>query len=488
MKIVLVAGARPNFMKIAPLYNEIRRWNEKMRLPRLRFAQARNDKGGEKIDVVLVHTGQHYDYEMDRVFFIDLELPKPDFYLGVGSGTHAEQTAKVMLGFEKILDKEKPAVVVVVGDVNSTLGCALATAKWRCGVGGGKGRENEIATPSARNDRKGVARNDKGKRSFAMTERDRLWPLIVHVEAGLRSFDRLMPEEINRQLTDSLSDLLFTPSSDADENLRREGIPQAKIYQVGDIMVDSLLANKEKAKRSDILQKLGLKVYGEKRESVKREWEDELNTSNQSNTINLIDTRDAIDSTNSRNSITPYAVLTLHRPSNVDNRESLLRIIEALTAISTRIPILYIVHPRSRKQIEAFGLTNYFHCWNGLPLDSTGIYALEPLGYLDFLCLEMNAQFVMTDSGGIQEETTVLGVPCLTLRYNTERPITVAQGTNILVGNDTQKIIGEAVKILNGEIKQGTIYKLWDGRTAERIVEVIVRIVRSETEDVRREK
>lgn len=372
IKVFLVGGARPNFMKIAPLWREM-------------------EKHTNYFHAFIVHTGQHYDYELSKIFFKDLELPEPDMYLGVGSGSHAEQTGKIMIEFEELLFKEKPDLVVVVGDVNSTIACALATIKFRCSI-------------------------------HSMN------PLIAHIEAGLRSFDRSMPEEINRVLTDAISDMLFTPSPDADENLKKEGIPGEKIYLVGDIMVDSLIANKEKAKSSDILERLGLKEY---------------------------------------------AVLTLHRPSNVDDKKSLIEIISALKEISQRIPVIYPAHPRSKKSIKKFGLSDYFIEWDSRPIKENGLYILEPLGYLDFLKLEMNSKFVLTDSGGIQEETTVLGIPCLTLRKNTERPITITHGTNIIVGNNRNNILKESKKIISGKTKEGKVLRYWDGRTAKRIIEIL---------------
>ncbi len=374
MKVILVCGARPNFMKIAPLIDAIEKHN-KSNCPSL-----------PTIHYTLVHTGQHYDYEMSQVFFQDLKLPKPDIYLGVGSGTHAEQTGKVMIEFEEVLVKEKPDLVIVVGDINSTLAAALAAVK--------------LCIP------------------------------VAHVEAGLRSYDRTMPEEINRLLTDAISDYLFTPSPDADDNLKKEGVAEDKIFLVGDVMVDSLLYNKAKAESLDILERLGLV-------------------------------------TNHQSPVTPYALLTLHRPSNVDEKESLLRIITALKEISRRIPIVFPAHPRTQKRLKEFDLLNH------LPITNHQLLLIQPLGYLDFLKLEMNAKFVLTDSGGIQEETTVLNIPCLTLRNTTERPITLTQGTNTLVWNDTEKIITEAFKILDGKGKKGSCPELWDGRAAERIVEIL---------------
>ena len=363
MKIVLVAGARPNFMKIAPIIRAIKKYNAGHKTP--------------KFKVHLVHTGQHYDSRMSKIFFKDLEIPQPDIYLGVGSGSHGEQTAKVMIKFEKVLFKEKPDLVMVVGDVNSTLAAALCAAK--------------LHIP------------------------------LAHVEAGLRSYDREMPEEINRVVVDVLSDYLFTPSPDADENLKKEGIPKEKIFLVGDVMVDTLLKFKVKSSKLKVLKKLNLKTKA-------------------------------------------YALLTLHRPSNVDNKENFLKILEAVEEISRRIPIVFPVHPRTKKNMEKFGLTRRGE-----------IHLIEPLGYLEFLKLMMESRFVMTDSGGMQEETTVLNIPCLTLRDTTERPITIKEGTNTLVGNDTKKIIKEAEKILNKNRNSDhfSYPALWDGKAAERIVSVL---------------
>lgn len=434
MKLILVAGVRPNFMKIAPIHGEIQSYNATVQRP------------NDLIHSIIVHTGQHYDYEMSRLFFKDLEIPEPNVYLGVGSGSHNEQTAKVMIEFEKVLDRERPDIVVVVGDVNSTLACALATAKWRC-------------TSSVIGDKRNYRLTEIGKTTRTPQ------PLIAHVEAGLRSFDPLMPEEINRRLTDALSDLLFTPSPDADENLKREGIPAEKIFLVGNIMVDSLLANKEKAQKSKIVERLGLTTS---RAWVERERYGAKGTQLREDTKNTKNPRNQIET------IIPYAVLTLHRPSNVDNPESLLKIFKALKLISKSLPIICPIHPRTRKSIERFGLANNFIYWDSKPIRKNGLYLLDPLGYLDFISLEMQAQFVLTDSGGIQEETTVLNVPCLTLRDTTERPITISQGTNILVGTDTERIVEEALKILEGKVKQGEVYELWDGRTAKRIVNVLI--------------
>ena len=365
MKIVLVAGARPNFMKIAPIIRAVKKHNRQLKTK------------NSKLKILLVHTGQHYDTRMSKIFFKELEIPQPDIYLGVGSGTHGEQTAKVMIKFEKVLFKEKPDLVMVVGDVNSTLAATLCAAK--------------LHIPLAR------------------------------IEAGLRSYDREMPEEINRVVVDVLSDYLFTPSPDANENLKKEGIPKEKIFLVGDVMVDTLLQFKIKSSKLKVLEKLNLKSK-------------------------------------------KYALLTLHRPSNVDNQENFLKILEAMKKISQKIPIVFPIHPRTKKNMERFKLNK----------SSKNIFIIEPLGYLEFLKLMMESRFVMTDSGGMQEETTVLKIPCITLRDTTERPTTIKEGTNTLVGNSTKKIIKEAEKILNKrESKLGHIPLFWDGKAAERIVSVI---------------
>lgn len=438
MKIILVAGARPNFMKIAPIVRQLRV-----------LSHETNDYRLKTIDYILVHTGQHYDYEMSKVFFEDLEIPEPDIYLGVGSGTHAEQTGKVMIEFEKVLFKERPDLVIVVGDVNSTLACALAASKTYYRNESGANSKLD----AVKDERRSVNNltNSKNPINARGTR-----PLIAHVEAGLRSFDRTMPEEINRLLTDQISDFLFTPSPDANENLKKEGIPEEKIFLVGNVMVDSLLYNLEKAKKLSILERLGLR---------ERFSSDHC----------LLPTA---------NCLLPsaYCLLTLHRPSNVDDKDAFLRIIKALTEISRHIPIIFPIHPRTRKQIEAFGFEPYFtnSMTNdlGLMANDCSIRCVDPLGYLDFLNLMMHSTFVMTDSGGIQEETTVLGIPCLTLRDTTERPITISEGTNVLVKNDTQKIIDEAFKILNVKGKRGNCPELWDGKAAGRIVELLLEEVK----------
>jgi UDP-N-acetylglucosamine 2-epimerase (non-hydrolysing) len=384
-KWILAAGARPNFMKAAPLIRAIKTYNI---------------SNGERIIPLLVHTGQHYDFNMSDSFFKDLNLPEPDVHLGIGSGSHGEQTGKVLIEFEKVLITEQPSLVIVVGDVNSTLACTLAAAKLHIPV--------------------------------------------AHVEAGLRSFDRKMPEEINRVVTDALSEFLFTPSPDANENLLKDGIPKDKIFLVGNIMVDSLLFHLEQAKQSTILEQLGI-------------------------------TKNLHAEFSEPNSVKPYALLTLHRPNSVDDKNVLVRIIHALTEISKRIPIVFPAHPRTRKMISQFDLLSYFvdrtHCQS--PITNNGIFLVNPLGYLDFLNLMAHARIVLTDSGGIQEETTVMNIPCITLRDTTERPITLTEGTNVLVHHDEKKIVSEARKILEEKRRQGKCPSMWDGHTAERIVEVL---------------
>jgi UDP-N-acetylglucosamine 2-epimerase (non-hydrolysing) len=362
IKIVLVAGARPNFMKIAPLF-----W-EMSELPSV-------------FQPVILHTGQHYDYEMSKVFFEDLELHEPDYFLGVGSGTHAEQTGKIMIEFERAIKNEHANLVVVFGDVNSTLACSVTAKK--------------------------------------------LFIPVAHVEAGLRSFDMTMPEEINRKVTDAISDILFTPSKDGNENLIREGVERNKIHLVGNIMIDSLVAILKKINPSDedkVFEKFGLK----------------------------------------RNH---FVLVTLHRPSNVDDKNILEKMMHFLNHLSLRIPVIFPVHPRTKKNIKGLD-TN--HDVNG------NFKIVEPLRYKEFITLEKYARFVVTDSGGIQEETTYLNAPCLTLRPNTERPVTITEGTNELVAyeNIEQKID----LILAGNWKQGKLPELWDGKTAQRIVNTLKRM------------
>ncbi len=391
-KWILIAAARPNFMKIAPL---------------MRAIATHNRENGNTIKPFLVHTGQHYDDNMSDAFFRDLQIPNPDVHLGIGSGTHAQQTGNVMIAFEQVLLAEKPDLIIVVGDVNSTLACALTAVKLHIPV--------------------------------------------AHVEAGLRSFDRAMPEEINRIMTDAIADHLFTPSPDGDENLLREGVPREKIFLVGDIMIDTLLFNLEQAKKTDILQRLGLEEPNEKED---------------------------------KNGIRPYALLTLHRPSNVDDPKTFRRILDGLRQVATKLPILFPIHPRTKKQIAAFGLEDAFVFHPSADISQTEfrnegnrnnrIHTFDPRGYLEFLNLMAHAKMVLTDSGGIQEETTVLNIPCITLRDTTERPITVTEGTNVIVGDDPEKIIKEADRILTGNAKQGQCPQIWDGKTAERIVNVLI--------------
>ena len=375
MKILCVVGARPNYMKIAPILEKMDKYNLAHPPPKI-------------FEYLLIHTGQHYDDNMYNTFFNDLQIPPPDIYLGVGSGSHAEQTAKIMIKFEQVCISEKPDLVIVVGDVNSTLSCSVVAAK--------------LLIPTA------------------------------HVEAGLRSFDRTMPEEINRIITDSLSKYLFTTCRDADENLKKEGHPENRIYFVGNIMIDSLLRFKK-------LATLKIKSF----EELKKK---------------------------------EYGLLTLHRPSNVDNKNTFKDISEALIEVSKKIPIIFPVHPRTQKKIEEFGFSNFFQ--KNLEFNHSqkkGVYIIPPLSYLEFLYLMDNAKLVLSDSGGIQEETTVLGIPCLTLRENTERPITIKEGTNILVGTNKNKIIKESFNILDGKGKTGKIPELWDGKASQRILNILLK-------------
>ena len=356
-EIILVVGARPNFMKIAPIYKEFK---------------------SRGLRPILLHTGQHYDDNMSKVFFDDLKIPKPDIYMGIGSGSHAYQTGTVMIEFEKICVEKKPQIVVVVGDVNSTVACAIVCAK--------------------------------------------LGILCAHVEAGLRSFDRGMPEEINRILTDSISDLLLTPSIDGDLNLISEGIDESKIHRVGNVMIDSLYSNLELAKNNSVISDLG--IDGE------------------------------------------YALVTLHRPSNVDEREINRYSFYAIKQISNEINIVFPMHPRTEKMVHKFGLYDSLHSCENITIT-------EPVGYLDFISLMSDSKFVVTDSGGLQEETTALGIPCVTMRENTERPITITEGTNTLVGCSPALIISTSLEIINSGGKSGNVPDLWDGKTASRIVDIL---------------
>ena len=365
--IAIVAGARPNFMKIAPIVRALN--------ARKKDAAA----AGIDLRVSIVHTGQHYDENMSEVFFRELAIPKPDHHLEVGSGTHAEQTARIMIAFEKVLQMDRPAWVVVVGDVNSTIACTLTAKKM------------------------GVK--------------------VAHVEAGLRSFDMTMPEEINRKLTDAICDLLFVTEQSGIRNLRNEGVAQEKIVLAGNVMIDTMMTNLARIDDGEFVPPESLRAF-----CVGRR----------------------------------YAVLTLHRPSNVDRIETLGPIWDALSEVARRIPILFPVHPRTRAKIDAFGL-------NG-----TDITMIDPVGHLEMLYVVRGAELVLTDSGGLQEETTVLGVPCITIRESTERPVTVDIGTNNVVGTNPDKIEAVAFEILLGQRNKGAIPPLWDGNAAERIATSIL--------------
>ena len=381
MKLMSIAGARPNFMKIASIANAIREHNSK----------AKNQSNQiETIRHIIVHTGQHYDQKMSQSFFDQLGIPEPDINLGVGSGTHAAQTADIMKAFEKVLLKELPDILLVVGDVNSTIACSLVAAK--------------INYP----DEKQITR-----------------PLIVHVEAGLRSFDREMPEEINRILTDSLSDVLFITEQSGVDNLAKEGIDSEKVIFAGNVMIDTLQHHLRQAEQSHIKQSL------------------------------------AIDYS--------YGLVTLHRPSNVDSPETLEPLIDVLIDISDKKRLIFAVHPRTMNNLQRFNLISKLERCNNILLT-------EPLSYLDFLHLTKDADLVITDSGGIQEETTFLNIPCVTLRENTERPVTVDIGSNYLIGTDPDKILRTVNLILSGRGKTATIPELWDGHAGERIIESLTEL------------
>jgi UDP-N-acetylglucosamine 2-epimerase (non-hydrolysing) len=351
MDILHIVGARPNFMKVAPVLIAL--------------------KGRKNVAQTLVHTGQHYDVNMSDVFFQQLGIPAPDVNLAVGSGSHAKQTAEVMIRLEPVIEERRPDIVLVYGDVNSTVATVLVCSKLGIQIG--------------------------------------------HVEAGLRSFDRTMPEEINRLVTDQLADLLFTPSEDGDQNLRREGIAAEKIFRVGNVMIDSLVRLLPAAQKT--------KVEG-------------------------LPAR--------------YALVTLHRPANVDDPVTLKGILESLLEVSRDLTVVFPAHPRTRQRIADFGL------------NSEHLRVLDPLPYVDFVGLQTRATVVITDSGGIQEETTYLGIPCITMRENTERPITVSMGTNVLVGRDPEKLRAELSRVLSGNAKKGIAPPLWDGKTGERIADVIL--------------
>jgi len=361
--IMCVVGARPNFMKIAPVMRAL--------------------KASDTLQPCLVHTGQHYDAAMKHAFFDQLDIPEPDVDLGVGSGTHAVQTAEIMLRFEPVLDEHKPAAILVVGDVNSTIACSLVAAK------------------------KGIP--------------------VIHVEAGLRSYDREMPEEINRVLTDQISDLLFITEADAVANLEREGINRDRVHFVGNVMIDTLRHQLDSATLP------------------------EKTLSHVTNSKALLGKG--------------YALLTLHRPSNVDDADILKRLLKTMETISTQLPIVFPVHPRTQACIEKAGLDDM--------LNSAAITRLAPLGYKEMLGLMANARMVLTDSGGIQEETTALGVPCITLRENTERPITVEQGTNTIVGTNSEAILAAFNETMETGGKAGQVPDKWDGKAAQRIIDVI---------------
>jgi UDP-N-acetylglucosamine 2-epimerase (non-hydrolysing) len=351
-RVLCVAGARPNFMKVKPVLDAL------------------EDRG---VEVLLVHTGQHYDESMNDVFFRDLGLRAPDHHLGAGSGTHAEQTARVMVAFEALVASVRPDVVVVVGDVNSTLACSLVGAKAGC--------------------------------------------VVAHVEAGLRSRDWTMPEEVNRIVTDRVADLLFAPSPDAVDNLRAEGYHDDQIHLAGNVMIDTLYANLDRAVRSDALSRYGVTSGG-------------------------------------------YGLVTLHRPSNVDSPETLQPLLSALGTVAEQLPLILPVHPRTASRLESVGVP-------------AGLRLVPPAGYLDFIALQAGARVVLTDSGGIQEETTALGVPCLTLRDNTERPITVTEGTNEVVGRDPERIVRAALRVLSDPPAKRTP-QLWDGKAGARIADALL--------------
>lgn len=361
MTVHMIAGARPNFMKIAPI---------------LRAAK----KQESRVQCRVIHTGQHYDRAMSDVFFEELGIPAPDHYLGCGGGSHAEQTAKIMVKYEELCISEQPDLVLVVGDVNSTLACAIVAKK--------------------------------------------LHVKVAHVEAGLRSGDRDMPEEINRLVTDAISDLYFVTEPSGEEHLQREGQPDEKIHHVGHVMVDNVIYQRDKLEREPLSEGDSI--------AVKEQHSD-------------------------------YGVVTLHRPSNVDDPKVFAELAGALKKISERLPLVFPVHPRTRANLEKFGIDL-----------GSAITLLDPMGYMDFLNLWKDAKVVMTDSGGLQEETTALGVPCLTLRENTERPITIEEGTNVLVGTDPALIEKSASQILDGAGKKGQRPELWDGHAAERIIEVLL--------------
>lgn len=358
-EIAMVVGARPNFIKAAPLLKKLREHDE-------------------EFESFLIHTGQHYDRKLSELFFEQLDMPKPDIFLGVGSSSHAEQTAKIMIEIEKSFSSLKPDLIMVFGDVNSTMAAVIVAAKLRI--------------------------------------------KIAHVEAGLRSFDKSMPEEINRIVTDRLSDYLFVSEPSGMRNLQNEGVPIEKIFFAGNIMIDSLISNLERADSSGILKELSLEPK-------------------------------------------QYATITLHRPSNVDDRAVLSGLLGVIAEVGTKMPVAFPCHPRTKSRIEEFGLSS--KVLNG------NVRVIEPLGYLDFLKLQADSKIVLTDSGGVQEETTFMKIPCITIRDNTERPVTVEEGSNVLCGSDPNRILDVTSKILKGQMKESKIPELWDGQTSNRIVDVL---------------
>jgi UDP-N-acetylglucosamine 2-epimerase (non-hydrolysing) len=404
MKIMTVVGARPNFMKAAPIIEAIRQHNTRLMANDERVVRTSSSRS---IDHILVHTGQHYGELMSASFFSDLCLPKPDAHLEVGSGSHASQTAEIMRKFEPVLLQEQPDVLILVGDVNSTVACALVAAK--------------ISYPGCE-------------------ER----PTIAHVEAGLRSFDRTMPEELNRILTDQLSDMLFVTECSGLRNLAAEGVPAQRVHFVGNTMIDSLRAFESKAAASSIIEELGLRDHASG--LIKR-----------------------------------YALLTLHRPANVDNAEAFLNILEGLRELASVSSIIFPAHPRTQKNVVSLGLERYFEVApspsesdNSRSVQDCGsIRIIRPLGYIDFLWLMKNSALVVTDSGGIQEETTCLGVPCVTVRDNTERPVTIEVGTNVLAGVTKEGILGAIRQQLGSRLTTRIPHK-WDGKSAGRILDLIL--------------
>ncbi|PLX02226.1 MAG: UDP-N-acetylglucosamine 2-epimerase (non-hydrolyzing) [Marinilabiliales bacterium] len=361
-KIISVVGARPNFIKIAPVHRAF-------------------EKYSDNIKHIICHTGQHFDDKMSKVFFDELQMPKPDYFLGLGGGSHAVQTARIMVEFEKILLDEKPDLVIVPGDVNSTLAASLVAAKLHIPV--------------------------------------------AHVESGLRSFDSKMPEEINRVIADEISDYLFVTEKSGLLNLDNEGVDKSKVYFTGNVMIDSLIHFMPFIDKSTVLNDLGLEKE-------------------------------------------KYILSTFHRPSNVDNEEELQDLVKAINELADLSKIVFPIHPRTKNNLEKFGLISSI---------KENVIILEPLGYIDFLNLTKNAKLVITDSGGIQEETTFLGVQCITVRDNTERPITSEIGTNHMIGTDLRKVVNAAKEIIGGKIKKGQIPELWDGKTADRIAEIIYKSI-----------